>query len=53
MLLKVYLASATKDCESCGTKELYRIALEQYNGDTNKVKYALKIQEYMDDWMSI
>lgn len=53
ILLKVYLANATKSCDMCSIPGTYRMALEQYNGDTHKVKYALKIQSYIDDWMSI
>jgi len=52
MLLKVYLANATKSCEFCNMSGIYKIALEQYNGDTNRAQYALKIQSYVNEWMS-
>jgi hypothetical protein len=51
MLLKVYLANATKSCKDCDLKAIYRLALEQYNGDTHKVIYASKIQDYTEVWM--
>ena len=51
LLLKVYLSNATRSCRSCDTSVIYKRALEQYNGDTNKAYYALKIESYVKEWM--
>lgn len=52
VLLKVYLSSAQDNCPSCTIPQLYSKALEQYNGDTNKVQYAKKIQTYINNWQA-